>query len=216
MKRETLEQSTIATPTSRDFARGSGILSPTMNRRSLFAPIFAPIFASSLLIAACSGCGEKKRPDGGVGLIQSSAHAPAWTAQDQDGKTRSSSELAGKPVVLYFYPADDTPGCTKEACAFRDAWTKLQATGAQVIGVSLNDVTAHAAFVKKYTLPFPLLADVDGKIADAYGVKRTMGYDARVTFVIDGTGTIVKVFPDVDPAIHVDEVLKVLETLPKG
>ncbi|MFI5301250.1 MAG: peroxiredoxin [Polyangiales bacterium] len=184
-----------------------------MQRRSLSAALLVSTLAA---FTACSGCGEKKRPDGGVGLIQSSAHAPAWTAQDQNGKSRSLSEFAGKPVVLYFYPKDDTPGCTKEACAFRDAWTKLQATGAQIVGVSLDGVASHAEFVKKYTLPFVLVADTDGKIADAYGVKRTMGYDARVTFVIDRTGTILKVFPDVDPAIHADEVLTVLAGLPKS
>jgi peroxiredoxin Q/BCP len=174
------------------------------------------VLAASFALLACSGCGEKKRPDGGVGLIQSHAQAPVWTAQDQDGKTRSSSDFAGKPVVLYFYPKDDTPGCTKEACAFRDAWTKLQATGAQIVGVSHDDVGSHAAFAKKYTLPFVLVADTDGKIADAYGVKSRGGYYARVTFVIDGTGTIAKVFPDVDPAVHADEVLAVLNGLPKG
>ena len=131
------------------------------------------------------------------------------------GREVTLADFRGAPVVLYFYPKDDTPGCTTEACAFRDAWTKLQATGAQVLGVSMDDVASHAAFATKHKLPFPLLADPSGKIGDSYGVKRTLGYESRVTFIVDGNGAIVKVFPDVDPAVHANEVMAVLAALPK-
>lgn len=165
--------------------------------------------------AAGSGCGKVQRPDGGVGLVQPSDVAPAFAAKDQDGKTRTLAELRGAPVVLYFYPKDGTPGCTKEACAFRDAWSKLQATGAVVLGVSRDSVEKHKAFADEHHLPFALLADEDGAICKAYGVSSTLGMPSRVTFLIDREGRIARTWPEVDPAVHAGEVVAAIEALPK-
>lgn len=158
-----------------------------------------------------SACTPVRRPDGGTGLVAPPASAPAFSAPDEDGKTRTLAEFHGKPVVLYFYPKDGTPGCTKEACAFRDAWKRLQERGAVVLGVSRDSVDEHKRFKSEHQLPFPLLSDVSGTICNAYGVKTTLGMASRVTFVIDRDGRIARTFPDVDPAIHVDEVLAALD-----
>jgi peroxiredoxin Q/BCP len=112
---------------------------------------------------------------------------------------------------LYFYPRDGTPGCTREACAFRDAWTRLAATGAQVIGVSSDDVASHARFAREHHLSFPLLSDDGGAIARAYGVRRTFGLESRVTFIIDAEGRVARVFANVDPAVHADQVIAALQ-----
>ena len=141
--------------------------------------------------------------------------APAFAAKDQSGKTVKLSDFAGrKNVVLYFYPKDDTPGCTKEACSLRDGHGAILAAGAVVLGVSADDEASHKAFAEKYTLPFSLLADPQGTIIEAYGVKRPMvTFAKRVTFVIDKQGTVRKVFTDVDTAGHDRQVLEVLKTL---
>ncbi len=116
----------------------------------------------------------------------------------------------GRPVVLYFYPKDNTPGCTREACAFRDGYTKLERWGIVVLGCSIDTEEAHRAFAKKYNLPFPLLLDPDKKIAQSYGADNgipILGLDRRITFVIGPDGRILKVYPKVDPAIHATEII---------
>lgn len=143
--------------------------------------------------------------------------APDFRLQADDGNWVSLSELRGKKVVLYFYPKDDTPGCTKEACAFRDGISQIQALGAAVYGVSVDDTESHKRFKEKYNLNFPLLADVDKKTVQDYGVwkeknmygRTYMGIE-RTTFLIDPDGKIQKIFPKVDVEIHYDEVLKAL------
>ena len=124
-------------------------------------------------------------------------------------------ELKGQKVVLYFYPKDDTPGCTKEACSFRDAWAKFKKRGIKVLGVSPDSEASHKKFETKYNLPFTLLADKDHAIADAYGVwgeKKFMGRTymgvLRTTFLIDEKGKIKKVFEKVKPEDHANEVLE--------
>jgi len=120
------------------------------------------------------------------------------------------SEYHGRRIILYFYPKDDTPGCTKEACAFRDGYAKFQNAGLTVLGCSVDSVEAHQKFIKKYNLPFPLLLDPDKKIATEYGVVNgipILGLDKRVTYVIDEDGKILKVYPNVDPAIHANQIL---------
>lgn len=139
--------------------------------------------------------------------------APEFEALDHTGASRTLGEHAGKIVVLYFYPRDATPGCTAEACAFRDAWDRMQAAGAVVLGVSTDDVDSHRAFVEEHQLPFALLADTDGRIAQSYGVPVRMNFAKRMTFVIDGEGRIRRIFEEVDPAVHVDEVLAVIDEL---
>jgi thioredoxin-dependent peroxiredoxin len=143
--------------------------------------------------------------------------APAFTAATNGGGIASLADFKGKHVVLYFYPKDDTPGCTKEACAFRDQFDALKRKGAVVLGVSTDPVKAHDKFVAKFELPFPLLADVDRQIVEAYGVwgeKTFMGrkYQGthRVTFLIGPDGRIRKIWPEVKPAEHVAEVLAAL------
>jgi peroxiredoxin Q/BCP len=169
------------------------------------------ILVAALLGALGGGCAVQ-RPDGGSGLVAPPQEAPAFSAKDHRGVVRTLAELRGRPVVLFFYPKDGTPGCTKEACGFRDAWAKLEARGAVVLGVSADSVERHAAFVAEHKLPFALLSD-DGSVRRAYGVSSTFGLSARVTFVIDRLGRIARVFPDVDPSQHVGEVLAALDGL---
>lgn len=140
--------------------------------------------------------------------------APPFTAATNGGGQVSLSDLKGQSVVLYFYPKDDTPGCTKEACGFRDRFAALQKKGAVVLGVSVDPVKAHDKFAQKFKLPFALLADPDRKIVQAYGVwgeKTFMGRTYlgthRVTFLIGPDGTIKKIWPAVKPEEHADEVL---------
>ncbi len=143
--------------------------------------------------------------------------APQFTAQVTGGATVSLKDFKGKPVVLFFYPKDDTPGCTTEACAFRDSYSRLQAEGAVVLGVSVDSVKSHDKFAAKFELPFPLLSDPDKKIVQDYGVwgeKKFMGRKYmgthRVTFLIGGDGRIKKIWPTVKPAEHVPEVIAAL------
>lgn len=135
--------------------------------------------------------------------------APTFTAKDTNGNTVSLSDFAGKTVVLYFYPKDDTPGCTKQACSFRDSYTDYLNKGITVLGVSLDDEASHQKFTEKYSLPFPLLADVDGAITKAYDVDGG-GYAKRVTYVIDGSGKIIHVDSSVQTASHATDILTAL------
>lgn len=148
--------------------------------------------------------------------------APAFTAPDQEGKTHSLKDYAGKWVILYFYPKDDTPGCTKEACAFRDGFSKFNRAGIKILGVSVDSVKKHAKFVEKYSLPFILLSDEDKKIVNSYqvwGKKKFMGREYmgtnRVSYLINPEGKIAKVYEQVKPEDHADEVLADVKTLQK-
>jgi peroxiredoxin Q/BCP len=148
-------------------------------------------------------------------MIKEGTTAPAFKTTDADGETVNLKELKGQKVVLYFYPKDDTPGCTKEACSFRDAWAKFKKRGITVLGVSPDSEASHKKFETKYKLPFTLLADKDHAIADAYGVwgeKKFMGRTymgvLRTTFLIDEKGKIKKVFEKVKPEDHANEVLE--------
>lgn len=132
--------------------------------------------------------------------------APDFTAKDTHGNTVSLSDYKGKTVILYFYPKDDTPGCTKEACSFRDAYADYQGKDIVVFGVSKDDEASHQAFTEKFNLPFPLLADVDGSIIKAYDVDGG-GYAKRVTYVIDGNGNIAKVYDSVKTDTHATDIL---------
>ena len=140
--------------------------------------------------------------------------APDFNTRDASGNQVKLSDFHGQKVVLYFYPKDDTPGCTKQACSFRDASADYEAQGIKVLGVSLDDEASHQAFASKFNLPFTLLSDTDHSVSDAYGVygeqtwgdKKFMGV-ARKTFLIDETGTIKKVFDKVNVEQHADEVM---------
>ncbi|MEL7086012.1 MAG: peroxiredoxin [Cyanobacteria bacterium P01_A01_bin.3] len=132
--------------------------------------------------------------------------APAFTVKDTNGNTVSLSDFSGKTVVLYFYPKDDTPGCTKEACSFRDRYDIYQDKDVAVLGVSLDDSESHQAFTEKYSLPFPLLADTEGALTQAYDVDGG-GYAKRVTYVIDSDGQIAKVYDSVKTDTHASDIL---------
>lgn len=148
-------------------------------------------------------------------MVKEGEAAPEFEARDAEGNTVRLSDLRGQKIALYFYPKDDTPGCTKEACSLRDGHSELTSRGIKVIGVSTDSEKSHKKFAEKYSLPFTLLADTDHKVADAYGVygeKKFMGrtYDGvhRKTFLIDEAGRVRKVFDKVNVEEHADEVLR--------
>jgi len=141
--------------------------------------------------------------------------APAFSANNQKGETISLANYAGKKLVLYFYPKDDTPGCTKEACSLRDNYKALLKQGYEILGVSPDNEKKHQKFIDKYELPFDLLADTDQTVANAYGVwveknmygRKYMGI-ARTTFIIDEKGVISEIIKKVDTAAHAEQILK--------
>jgi thioredoxin-dependent peroxiredoxin len=152
--------------------------------------------------------------------ISAGMPAPDFSALDDAGIPRRLRDFRGGPLILYFYPADDTPGCTKEACNFRDDYSDYQKAGVTIFGVSPDTVESHVKFKTKYNLPFPLLADEGHKICDTYGVwgpKKMMGREyegvLRTTFLINKQGIIAHVFENVRPSEHSAEVLKELATL---
>ncbi len=132
--------------------------------------------------------------------------APSFTVKDTNGNTVSLSDFSGKTVVLYFYPKDDTPGCTKEACSFRDSYAEYQGKDIVVLGVSMDDEASHQQFTQKFSLPFPLLADTNGAITKAYDVDGG-GYSKRVTYVIDGSGKIIQVYTTIKTDSHASDIL---------
>ena len=153
-----------------------------------------------------------------ISILKEGVTAPPIVAQDQDGKTVSLEEYRGRKVVLYFYPKDDTPGCTKEACAFRDNFPNFNELGVDILGVSVDNETKHKKFAEKFTLPFRLVADPDKHIVEAYGVwgqKKFMGREymgtSRVTYLINEQGVIEKVWPKVNPVGHAEELLDYLQ-----
>lgn len=144
--------------------------------------------------------------------------APDFNLPDANGQSHKLADYAGKWVVLYFYPKDDTPGCTKEACSFRDDLAQIDKLGAQVIGVSVDDTDSHAKFAAKYHLPFPLLADKDGKVADSYGALTNLylvKIAKRYTFLIDPQGRIAKTYLSVDTSRHSQQIIDDLKLLRK-
>lgn len=152
--------------------------------------------------------------------ISANQPAPDFALPDENGNLRSLAEFRGKPVVLYFYPKDDTPGCTVEACNFRDDYSAYQEAGAVILGVSPDTAKSHTKFINKFSLPFPLLADADHSVAAAYGVwgpKKFMGksYEGihRTTFLIGPGGDIIQVFEKVKPDGHSLQVLAALKGL---
>lgn len=154
--------------------------------------------------------------------IEEGSPAPAFTATADDGSKVKSSELKGSPIVLYFYPKDDTPGCTKEACAFRDRQAEIKSLGARVFGVSPDDVASHVKFRDKFKLNFPLLADPDHKLAETFGAwreknmygKKSMGVQ-RSTYLIDAQGKVAKLWKRVQVDGHDQQVIDALKSLKK-
>lgn len=156
-------------------------------------------------------------------MVEAGKKAPDFALPDADGKQVSLSDFLGKNVVLYFYPKDNTPGCTKEAVAFRDSIKTIEDKNAVVIGISLDDEASHRKFIEKYNLPFILLSDKEAKISTEYGVykeknmygKKKMGIE-RSTFIIDSKGIVRKIFRRVKVDGHVDQVLKALDEIKEG
>ncbi len=148
-------------------------------------------------------------------MLKEGDQAPDFTARDANGAPVKLSDLRGQKVVLYFYPKDDTPGCTKQACSLRDSHTDFESRGIKVLGVSLDDEASHQAFAGKYNLPFTLLADTDRTVSEAYGTYGAQNFggqtfmtNARKTFLIDEEGKIKKIFDKVNVEEHAGEVLK--------
>lgn len=142
--------------------------------------------------------------------------APAFELKDQEGKTQRLEDYRGRWVILYFYPKDDTPGCTTEACNFRDDLPKLRALGVQILGVSVDTTTSHADFAKKYSLPFPLLADDGGVVARQYGSLWSIGpvkFAKRHTFIVDPAGKLARIYRDVKPEEHSRQIMDDIKQL---
>jgi peroxiredoxin Q/BCP len=152
-----------------------------------------------------------------MNLLKAGAKAPEFETIDQDGKPVSLKDYRGRKVVLYFYPKDNTPGCTKEACGFRDSFARFKKLGVEIMGVSVDTEKSHRSFAEKFHLPFRLVVDSDKKIVQAYGVwgekslygRKYMGTN-RVTYIIDEAGRILSVFPKVKPEEHAEEILKAI------
>lgn len=150
-------------------------------------------------------------------LLEKGSKAPQFSSVDQDGTPVSLQDFLGRKVVLYFYPKDDTPGCTKEACAFRDSFPKFKEIGVEVLGVSVDGEAKHKKFTTKYELPFRLVVDDEKRIVEQYGVwgkKKFMGREYmgtnRVTYLVDEQGVIEEVWPKVKPDKHAEEILEYL------
>jgi len=174
---------------------------------------------SLLLLAACGG---EQKPNGGGGAsattpttATTSAEssdalvgkpAPEFSSTAHDGFAVKPNAMKGKHVVLYFYPKDETPGCTKEACAFRDAWNELESTGVVLVGISTDSIESHKAFAEHHKLPFHLVSDADGSIAKAYGVPNKAGFLGRQSIVIGPDGNVKKVYRNVDVSKHAGEI----------
>jgi len=169
--------------------------------------LFGLFAALALLVTQMARAGE---------LPKVGEAAPDFDLPDQNGVKHSLKEFAGQWLVLYFYPKDDTPGCTQEACAFRDDLHKLTALGAQVVGISVDDGDSHAEFAKKYHLPFPLLADKSTGVAAKYGSLMNLGlikFAKRYTFLIDPQGKVAKVYEKVETSRHSTEIIEDLKQL---
>src|SRR3954468_5916865 len=169
-----------------------------------------PTITALILCAFCAAAAETPKVGDKAPLIQ---------GQDQDGKTIKLADYVGKqPVLLYFYPKDDTPGCTKQACGLRDRMADLKKDNVQVVGVSFDTADSHKKFIAKHNLNFPLLADTDGKIADAYGVRRQEGKNMarRASFLIGKDGRIVRVTDTPSADTHLAEMKDAVEKLKKS
>jgi thioredoxin-dependent peroxiredoxin len=159
-----------------------------------------------------SGCAGRS----GEQTLAVGAPAPALRTVAHDGTEIDLTSLQGKQMLVYFYPKDDTPGCTKEACAFRDVWNRYEEAGVRLVGVSSDSDESHRAFAKEHRLPFPLIADEEHAWASAFGVDTTLGMTSRDSFLIGADGKVAKVYRGVDPGVHADEVLADAKALGGG
>jgi len=178
--------------------------------------LMAAVLAGGLVVA-CSqpkGEGPKSSGDAPAGMLAVGAAAPDLTGKDAKGQAVSLHDRKGQAAIVYFYPKDGTPGCTKEACAFRDAFDKFNQRGVTIFGVSRDDEESHRKLRAEHSLPFPLVADPSGSVQKSYGVPNKFpGLAERVTFLVAADGRIAKVWPDVDPGVHADEVFQAIDQL---
>lgn len=166
--------------------------------------------AIALSSASVSGCTTPTRPDGEKGPLEAGMRAPTLEAIDHRGeRVRVPSE---GPLLVFFYPKDGTPGCTREACALRDAWAAYERRGVEVVGVSADSLSSHREFAEEHGLPFGLVSD-DGSWGKSFGVGKTLGMHRRTSFLIDAEGVVRKTYEDVDPGVHAEEVLRDAEAL---
>lgn len=207
-----------------------GLREPALGRKIRRAPMMRSSLPLVVLVAACT---KAPPPPSAAATVATAAvataapapasaaapsddlvgkPAPDFTAEAQDGTSIHLSALRGKPIVVYFYPKDETAGCTKEACSFRDAWQAIAKTGATLVGVSADTLDSHRGFAKHYGLPFLLVSDPDGSIGRAYGVPFE-GHHHRETFVIGADGRVRKAYRSVDVAKHAEQILSDLQSL---
>lgn len=163
------------------------------------ASVWLALVATAVPSAGCAGRTTE--------LLSVGAPAPALSQVAHDGTAIDLRALEGRLALVYFYPRDGTPGCTTEACAIRDVWDRFESAGVLVVGVSSDSDQSHREFAQEHELPFPLIADEDGRWTEAFGVETTLGMASRDSFLIGPDGTIAKVYRGVDPGVHADEVL---------
>lgn len=183
---------------------------PSTSTRPEFHGLRAPAFAAPTPRRRASSTGIV------CGKVTKGSVPPNFTLKDQDGKAVSLAKFKGKPVVVYFYPADETPGCTKQACAFRDSYEKFKKAGAEVIGISGDDAASHKAFAKKYRLPFTLLSDEGNRVRKEWSVPSDLfgTLPGRQTYVLDKKGVVQYIYNNqFQPEKHIGETLKILQSL---
>ena len=176
-----------------------------MSRTASIADVIS--FVALIALVGCQHQAESQTNAAESTLLAVGAPLPNLEGLDQWGKPHRLSEGKGHPTVVYFYPKDGTPGCTKEACAFRDVWQRYQQQGVLLYAVSRDDRTSHEHFAQEQRLPFPLIADVDGHWASTFGVPSHLGMSTRVSFLFDAQGRLAHVYPKVDPGVHANQVL---------
>lgn len=172
-------------------------------KKKLFINLFT-ILSLVLIVISCGGNAQN---------LNENDPAPDFTLSDADGNSYTLSKMKGSPVVLYFYPKASTPGCTKQACGIRDAWSKFEENGIKVFGISVDSKESIAEFIKENNLNFPLLSDQNKQVSSAYGVLNNLGFASRITFIIDKDGLISKIIRDVNIDNHADEVFNFASSL---
>jgi peroxiredoxin Q/BCP len=174
-----------------------------MGRRARLSGLVLSLVLPVVPVVIGSGCAGRSAEQ----MLAVGAPVPALKKVAHDGTEIDLTSLQGKPMLVYFYPKDDTPGCTKEACAFRDVWSRYEEAGVRLVGVSADSNESHREFAEEHKLPFPLIADEDLAWASAFGVDTTLGMTNRDSFLIGADGKVAKVYRGVDPGVHADEVL---------
>lgn len=178
-----------------------------MNPSKKSSLLGASLLGATLCLVGCRASSEGSLK--GTSALQVGQKISDIRLSDQTGKDTSLSQLAqGGFVLVYFYPKDNTPGCTKEACALRDNWTRLSQAGVAVVGVSRDSVDKHQKFAEEHQLPFSLVADNDGKWGETFGVSKTLGMYARKSFLLSESLELAKIYPDVDPGLHARQVVE--------